>query len=272
LIELLVVIAIIAILAAILFPVFAQARERARTATCTSNVKQLALGVMMYAQDYDETFPLMYYYDPKNPLPLGLNFHSDRTVWTWQNAAMSYIKNYTIHGCPSGFADRAVYAKIKSPAWGGLGANDEVLRYGRKEDGVCRQAMIKAPAETYLMMDAGFYGADCGDVQEARENGNYLPGARWNAKCFNSGSPRGGTRNCRNATPQQTLDYWGRSTVSPQAAVLKDALEGRHFRKLTVAFADGHVKSEDPDRVIFNQKGWFDPPVDPRCVGTPPPY
>src|SRR5438552_549627 len=54
LIELLVVIAIIAILAAILFPVFAQAREKARTAMCLSNLKQIGLGMMMYAQDYDE--------------------------------------------------------------------------------------------------------------------------------------------------------------------------------------------------------------------------
>src|SRR5438045_4264284 len=57
LIELLVVIAIIAILAAILFPVFAQARAKARGVSCLSNIKQLALGMTMYAQDYDETFP-----------------------------------------------------------------------------------------------------------------------------------------------------------------------------------------------------------------------
>src|SRR5436190_23981913 len=63
LIELLVVIAIIAILAAILFPVFAQAREKARSIVCTSNLKQLALGWTMYAQDYDETFPLTAAYD-----------------------------------------------------------------------------------------------------------------------------------------------------------------------------------------------------------------
>src|SRR5882672_732889 len=55
LIELLVVIAIIAILAAILFPVFAQARERARAISCISNLKQVGLAMMMYAQDYDET-------------------------------------------------------------------------------------------------------------------------------------------------------------------------------------------------------------------------
>ena len=57
LIELLVVIAIIAILAAILFPVFAQARSKARQAACLSNMKQIGLGSMMYAQDYDEVMP-----------------------------------------------------------------------------------------------------------------------------------------------------------------------------------------------------------------------
>src|SRR5579885_1532275 len=58
LIELLVVIAIIAILAAILFPVFAQAREKARQASCLSNEKQIGLGFVQYAQDYDETYPI----------------------------------------------------------------------------------------------------------------------------------------------------------------------------------------------------------------------
>jgi prepilin-type N-terminal cleavage/methylation domain-containing protein/prepilin-type processing-associated H-X9-DG protein len=59
LIELLVVIAIIAILAAILFPVFAQAREKARQATCVSNLKQIGTATLMYAQDYDETYPML---------------------------------------------------------------------------------------------------------------------------------------------------------------------------------------------------------------------
>src|SRR5947207_11277752 len=61
LIELLVVIAIIAILAAILFPVFARAREAARTSSCLSNTKQVALAIMQYIQDYDERFPTPLY-------------------------------------------------------------------------------------------------------------------------------------------------------------------------------------------------------------------
>src|SRR5690349_3905542 len=65
LIELLVVIAIIAILAAILFPVFAQAREKARQSSCLSNMKQIGSALLMYVQDYDEVWPPSYYYrDP----------------------------------------------------------------------------------------------------------------------------------------------------------------------------------------------------------------
>ena len=68
LIELLVVIAIIAILAAILFPVFAQAREKARQTSCLSNMKQVGLGLLMYAQDYDENYPRADYWDTRSPL------------------------------------------------------------------------------------------------------------------------------------------------------------------------------------------------------------
>src|SRR5581483_10176820 len=70
LIELLVVIAIIAILAAILFPVFAQAREAARKTACLSNMKQLSLGWLMYAQDYDETYPMSAQCSPGCPEPM----------------------------------------------------------------------------------------------------------------------------------------------------------------------------------------------------------
>jgi prepilin-type N-terminal cleavage/methylation domain-containing protein/prepilin-type processing-associated H-X9-DG protein len=91
LIELLVVIAIIAILAAILFPVFARAREKARQTSCLNNVKQLALGVHMYVNDYDGGLPS---YRMGRGVPL-------ENV-KWQHMIDPYIQNAQIHLCPSG--------------------------------------------------------------------------------------------------------------------------------------------------------------------------
>ncbi|MBM3498822.1 MAG: DUF1559 domain-containing protein [Armatimonadetes bacterium] len=90
LIELLVVIAIIAILAAILFPVFARAREKARQAGCLSNVKQLSLAVLMYTQDYDETYP-----------PAVMSPDGGATLYTGFDLALPYVKNQQILLCPT---------------------------------------------------------------------------------------------------------------------------------------------------------------------------
>lgn len=90
LIELLVVIAIIAILAAILMPVFAQAREKARTASCQSNLKQIMTAIHMYTQDYDE-----------QPMP-GLWYQVGGGNWTtWMEMVNPYIKNEQVFKCPS---------------------------------------------------------------------------------------------------------------------------------------------------------------------------
>ena len=103
LIELLVVIAIIAILAAILFPVFAKAREKARQTSCLSNMKQIALGLLSYAQDYDECFPsewasyagsISYFLDGSSPTGGYCN-------WGFDNRILPYTKNRQIFRCPS---------------------------------------------------------------------------------------------------------------------------------------------------------------------------
>jgi prepilin-type N-terminal cleavage/methylation domain-containing protein/prepilin-type processing-associated H-X9-DG protein len=99
LIELLVVIAIIAILAAILFPVFAQAREKARATSCLSNLKQSATATLMYVQDYDETFPLSLY--------LGSDGGPGPCLMTFYHGLTPYQKNGDIMRCPS--APKAMY-------------------------------------------------------------------------------------------------------------------------------------------------------------------
>jgi prepilin-type N-terminal cleavage/methylation domain-containing protein/prepilin-type processing-associated H-X9-DG protein len=98
LIELLVVIAIIAILAAILFPVFAQARAKARQTACLSNMKQLGTGLMMYAQDYDETLPLNDYVgNGLGPLP---GWRDPRAGDSWCSGIYPYVKNAQVYVCP----------------------------------------------------------------------------------------------------------------------------------------------------------------------------
>lgn len=91
LIELLVVIAIIAILAAILFPVFARARESARASSCRSNLKQLGTGFMMYIQDNDEKLPRIW--TGNNDIRTG--------IVNWGSAIFPYVKNRQVYGCPS---------------------------------------------------------------------------------------------------------------------------------------------------------------------------
>ncbi len=98
LIELLVVIAIIAILAAILFPVFAQAREKARQTQCMNNLKQMAIATLGYIQDYDEKFPMAVY----APAYGGSNVPANQPcAFTLFDAILPYVKNYDIVKCPS---------------------------------------------------------------------------------------------------------------------------------------------------------------------------
>jgi prepilin-type N-terminal cleavage/methylation domain-containing protein/prepilin-type processing-associated H-X9-DG protein len=94
LIELLVVIAIIAILAAILFPVFAKAREKARQSSCLSNTKQISIAILSYAQDYDERLPGSYIYEGAAG--------DTNVLMSFGALCLPYIKNSQIFACPSG--------------------------------------------------------------------------------------------------------------------------------------------------------------------------
>src|SRR5438067_1506377 len=156
LIELLVVIAIIAILAAILFPVFAQAREKARQATCQSNVKQLGQGLIMYSGDYDEQFCPLYEQDAYTAANAPTGGYLWSGTWIWQNYAFAYTKNVQVFACPNGFAQ-------KLPAGnqyvGGLAANRHIIDNYQLVSGQYthpkKMAEIDRPAKMYLFMDAG---------------------------------------------------------------------------------------------------------------------
>jgi prepilin-type N-terminal cleavage/methylation domain-containing protein/prepilin-type processing-associated H-X9-DG protein len=146
LIELLVVIAIIAILAAILFPVFARAREKARQTSCLSNLKQMGLGEKMYEQDYDERTSAVYE-DPAN---------TGNSDYTWIDMIEPYVKNEQIFECPSSEDSYRSWKDGHAGCYGGnrmITANDNgafrayILAYRKI-------ATIPHPAECLIFADS----------------------------------------------------------------------------------------------------------------------
>jgi len=134
LIELLVVIAIIAILAAILFPVFARAREKARQTSCLNNQKQLALAWHMYCGDYDGWIPAYC------PMVRTNGYYWDRDR-LWYMVLQPYIKNVQVQVCPTGKRTTISYAYngyyLRIPQWG-------------QSQGACKLAEISEPAMTIM--------------------------------------------------------------------------------------------------------------------------
>ena len=140
LIELLVVIAIIAILAAILFPVFAQAREAARKASCLSNARQIVSGILMYAQDHDEVLPAMRFDVSANMLD------------SWMFAVNPYVRNGKIYRCPSD--------PNPNNTWDGTLA-DTTISYGYNFMFLNHMPLpaVNKPTETIVLLDsAGDFG------------------------------------------------------------------------------------------------------------------
>ncbi|GAB4463176.1 MAG: hypothetical protein OHK0029_31360 [Armatimonadaceae bacterium] len=141
LIELLVVIAIIAILAAILFAVFAQARAQARKTTCISNLKQLALGTLMYCQDYDEAFPPRFGSASRGNAP-------------WAQTIQPYLKNKQIAGCPDMIPEVARNAFLGEFGWVGYGMSTYL--WVNAGNPVVTLAAVPFPAATAMQADSTF--------------------------------------------------------------------------------------------------------------------
>ncbi|RYX85514.1 DUF1559 domain-containing protein [bacterium] len=219
LIELLVVIAIIAILAAILFPVFARARENARRSSCMSNQKQLGLGIMQYTQDYDERYPA--------GLPVG--------TWKgvgWAGSINPYVKSAQVFSCPNdlnsssnGATGRPIsYALNWTLAGNSLAAQDEVAR-------MVMLSEIQVGYNVYLNRDT-----EVGDYKSAIDVGDNLVFADGNLNFNCCGQVLNGIKSGQRTGP--FLDAPGGTNSGPDG----NANIPRHFDGANYLLADGHVK------------------------------
>lgn len=235
LIELLVVIAIIAILAAILFPAFARARENARRTSCLSNLKQMGLGVMQYIQDYDETMPGALIDIPGGPPPEG-GYWVGGTYWIWPQLVYPYTKSIQVAYCPSSSA-----AGIEGAGRGHYAANGMAmvappgnLANAWWDATPVKVSMFTSTATTYLLMDGGQWAIDPHWIalRGSATGSYYLPGSG------DAGIPPDG------ASPPSINGAWYQT----------DFQSGRHFGGVNMAFADGHVKWLKSEKVIAEAK------------------
>lgn len=233
LIELLVVIAIIAILAAILFPVFAQAREKARAISCLSNMKQLGYAFLMYSQDYDEMAIRTFYGgSPSN------------TNCSWPVFTQPYIKNYDIFKCPSlpGDVGKTPGTMVMPGGCGTLpdglsvtyayslyiGGNRDATSGATAIDTISTAAINK-PASTVLIVDGG---------TDPRTNPTDPP--RWPLKrATTKGASAPASTLGRTAW---VLNHAGSSNITSGFADY-GAPHARHQSQTNVLWADGHTKA-----------------------------
>ncbi len=144
LIELLVVIAVIAILAAILFPVFAQAREKARSISCLSNCRQLGMAIQMYVTDHDEAFPCSCMQGMSMPGMTSSNLQS------WLDTVLPYIKTTALYRCPSDSSP--LWTSMDTPRRSSYGFNAYFIPIQEPYYGVTL-AQVNKPAECILVTE-----------------------------------------------------------------------------------------------------------------------
>ncbi|MCC6730766.1 MAG: DUF1559 domain-containing protein [Chthonomonadales bacterium] len=234
LIELLVVIAIIAILAAILFPVFAQAREKARQASCLSNSKQVSLAVAMYTQDYDEILPFAQ--------PGGWQW-----TQTWLVNVQPYIKSFQVYRCPSDGNARFYWNTPgdSGPAYSYPG--NGVVCWDWRGGGWKIIGVLSARQSWWLD-----YASDITLASVTTPAETILTGERHKVRPFQDRDMTGAWDlndiifyGWWGDLPGQGLGkLWGPPTDDPSSVTTQHTGQG------TFSFVDGHVKSMNPLRTI----------------------
>jgi len=230
LIELLVVIAIIAILAAILFPVFAQAREKARAITCMSNTRQLGMAFQMFSQDYDEYMPKAWFNDEPcaSCCPNGGRYCWPwrDPMWGWDYVVMGYVKNKNVYQCPSD--SESYWRGLWDDNWSGLPDNPtadnipgsyrlNISNYPNGPWDALKIASIEQPSQAILLCESrpGWGNAEWHHVATWEVNEGYV---------------------CRDFGYNVAFDRHGKVSN-------RDDVASNGSGRANYVFMDGHVKS-----------------------------
>ncbi|RYF32631.1 MAG: DUF1559 domain-containing protein [Cytophagaceae bacterium] len=232
--ELLVVIAIIAILASILFPVFARARENARKASCMSNLKQMGLAAMQYTQDYDEK------YAPVEVRPNG-------TRASWAQILQPYAKSTQLFVCPSDPNTNSVSPWLSNPADGSLPAPFKVSYVANVQTGyagaqILSLSSVQNPAGLVHITDGGAQASNPATSKGFVSETSPQKPTAYMLVDLNGwpGYPPGGNL----ATTSNT--EWAAPSV-------------RHLGLVNILFFDGHVKPMRPEKWYYPSTPWMDP-------------
>jgi prepilin-type N-terminal cleavage/methylation domain-containing protein/prepilin-type processing-associated H-X9-DG protein len=228
LIELLVVIAIISILAAILFPVFAQAREKARQTVCLSNSRQIGTAFVMYEQDYDEYFPLVCF-DNGTPTPGS----------SWTTTMQPYIAGKAILRCPDDLSP--LWNSTATPRYASYGLNAWLTPNGPTPPGPYRMlAKIQDPA-------ALIYLSELSDTSTVDHFPSY---------CWNPSDP---------VYAANGMQFWC-PNLEPLPIPTSDLAIKRHTGGLNSIYVDGHAKWGQWSQLFFTNvsENVYDGAFDPR--------
>ena len=237
LIELLVVIAIVAILASVLFPVFSQAREKARQTTCLSGARQLGSALAMYTADYDERFPH------------GLGVAANKRLWAgegWAGEVIPYVKSRKLFACPDDAGSGAVSY--------GYNINLVAIPDGEEDEehlspppGIS-VAELESPSKTVSLFEVSGVEANLDAPREGADGGT--PGKHYSASSNGLDNRLYAQRDWSTRTENQyATGYLGGRLPHDPRATQFSITQGRHHGGANYAFADGHTRWLRGERV-----------------------
>jgi prepilin-type N-terminal cleavage/methylation domain-containing protein/prepilin-type processing-associated H-X9-DG protein len=248
LIELLVVIAIIAILAAILFPVFARARENARRSSCQSNLKQIGLAMVQYGQDYDETLVPAFIGDIRGATDIG--YGGNPGDLRWSDIIYPYTKSEQVYNCPSmppqskfklgswgeygGYAINAVHFR----AYGGLPEKPPISQLVPGDFYNHKLAAVEAASTTVWVMDNAAGAKSSAGNMWLPDNHTYLG---YGLVLTDGVTPKVLT----NTNPPVIASNSATDITSYNSYVA-----ARHLETINLLFVDGHVKAMKPEALV----------------------